>query len=260
MTLVREYMTPNVVSVDCQTSLDDVVKTLVMRNVSCVLVVEGGEPRGIISMTDLVRVSKLVPEAERRPLRLVPPNMKARDVMVKELVAVPEDAPVGEAAKKMLDGHIHRLFVRHAGGAVTGVFSARDAMRVVLDRHVETPLKDVMRSPVETVGIGESIDDALAKLDEKNLRGLVVLDGKVPVGIFAQLEAIRARTLPANVRTKPVEEMMSYEHCSLDAATPLYRAAGQAIATNVRRILVTDQRALVGVVTGYDVARVLIDR
>lgn len=260
MTLVREYMTSELVTVRAADPLEDVVRTLLQRNVSCVLVEESKKPVGVISMTDLMRISKLIPESDRKPLKLVPPTMKARDVMKPEIVGVAEDAPVGEAAAKMLDGHIHRVFVKR-GADVVGVFSTRDAMRVVLLRKVERPLAEVMSAPTETIGIGDSIDDALAKLDESDVRGLAVLDGKVPVGVFTQLEAIKGRSLPAKVRAHPVEELMSYEIASLDASTPLYRAAGQAIATNVRRIVVTAKdRGLAGIVTGYDVARVLIDR
>ena len=91
-----------------------------------------------------------------------------------------------------------------------------------------------------------------------SLRGLVVLDGTFPVGIFTQLEAIRARSLSPELRRNPVEEMMSYEAVTLDASTPLYRAAAQTIATRVRRILVVEGRSLVGVVSGYDLARILV--
>jgi CBS domain-containing protein len=262
MTLVREYMTTELVTASADDPLDHVVRTLLQRNVSCVLVEEGKKPVGVISMTDLMRISKLMPESDRKPLKLVPPTMKARDVMKPEILGVAEDAPVGQAAAKMLEGRIHRVFVTRSGSkdVVIGVFSTRDAMRVVLLRKDETPLADVMSAATETIGIGDSIDDALAKLDESNVRGLAVLDGKVPVGVFTQLEAIKARSLPANVRAHPVEELMSYAIASLDGSTPLYRAAGQAIATNVRRIVVTKERALAGIVTGYDVARVLIER
>lgn len=261
-TLVREYMTPSVVSVTPGASLGEVLRTINQHNVSSVLVrAEDQTPVGVISVTDLLRVAKQRGDDEemgKKPLPLMPPGLVASDIVKKQLVTIPASASVGEAAEKMLQHSFHRLFVTE-GDRVVGVFSTRDALRVVLLRHIETPLKDVMTSPVATVGIGETIDAALEKLDESNLRGLAVVDIKVPVGIFTQLEAIRARALPARLRARPVEEVMSYETTYLDVSTPLYRAAGHGIATEVRRILVTDQRALVGIVTGYDLAKVLID-
>ena len=258
--LVRESMTPTVASVDVDASLDQVLRILGQHNVSCVLVTTGADPVGVISMTDLVRVSKHHADAQgKRPFKLMPPALKARDVMVKDLITIAPTASISDAAKVLLEHKIHRVFVKE-DSKVVGVFSTKDAMRVVLARKIETPLKDVMTSPVETVGIGETIDSALAKLDESNVRGLAVIDVKVPVGVFTQLEAIKARALPANLRERPVEELMSYETAFLDVSTPLYRAAGHSIGTELRRILVTQERALVGIVTGYDIARALIEK
>lgn len=261
-TLVREYMTPSVVSVTPDTSLVDVLRTLNQHNVSSVLVTgEQDAPAGVISMSDLLRVAKQRGddnlESKVPVLPLMPPGQKARDVMTTDLVTIPVDAPVGEAASKMLAHSIHRVFVTE-GEKVVGVFSTRDALRVVLARHIDTPLKEVMTTPVATVSIGETIDAALEKLDDSNLRGLAVVDIKVPVGLFTHLEAIKARALPARLRGRPVEEVMSYETTYLDVSTPLYRAAGHGVATEVRRILVTEQRALAGIATGYDLAKVLI--
>jgi len=260
-TLVREYMTPSVVSVSPDTTLVDVLRTINQHNVSSVLVKGAADaPLGVVSITDLLRVAKKREDEEeggKRPLPLMPPGLRASDVVRRDLVTVAASAPVGEAAQKMLERSVHRVFVTE-GDRVVGVFSTRDALRVVLFRHVETPLRDVMTKPVATVGIGETIDAALEKLDDSNLRGLAVVDIKVPVGIFTQLEAIKARALPSRLRERPVEEVMSYETTYLDVSTPLYRAAGHGIATEVRRILVTEQRALAGIVTGYDLAKVLI--
>jgi len=264
-TLVRETMTPSVVSVAPEASLVDVLRTITQNNVSSVLVCKGQDtsaPVGVISMSDLFRVAKQREGEEleqgRHVLPLMPPGKTAADVMKTELVTVAEDAEVGQAVKEMQKHAIHRLFVKN-GTKVVGVFSTRDALRVVHARKIETPLKDVMSSPVATVGIGETIDHALTKLDASNLRGLVVVDIKVPVGIFTQLEAIKCRALSAKLRSShPVEEVMSYETTSLDQSTPLYRAAGHGVATELRRILVTEGRALVGIATGYDLAKVLV--
>ena len=156
----------------------------------------------------------------------------------------------------MLQNRVSRLFV-HAGIRVVGVFSTRDALRVVFARRLDRPLRSVMSSPVETISLGDSIEDALAKLDATELRGLVVVDGTRPIGVFTRFEAIRARALPPDLRGNPIEEIMSYEAVELDAETPVYRAAGHAISMRTRRIMVVDGRGLVGIVTGYDLAQVL---
>ncbi len=256
ISLVGEHMTASVVSVLETTSLEGVLHTLRQKDISCVLVTTAsGAPAGVVSLTDLARVSKLE-GGHHGVLKILPPDRCASDIMKAPLVTVDADADVSVAARTMLERRVHRVFVTR-DARVVGVFSTRDALRVVLFRRVRTPIRDVMTTPVETIEIGDVIDDALAKLDDTNMRGLVVMDGKAPVGLFAQLEAIRGRALPPELRLRPVEEVMSYETMSLDQDTPLYRAAGHAIATKMRRIFVVDGRALVGIVTGYDLAQVL---
>jgi len=254
--LVREHMTPSIISVAEATPLEEVLKTLLGLDVSSVLVADPGcAPSGVLSLSDLARVSKF-DGGIRGPLRLLPADLTARDAMTPKVIAIGEDATVGEAAARMLKNRVHRLFVFRKERPV-GVFSTRDALRVVLSRHLDRPLRSVMSAPVETIALGDSIDDAIAKLDDKDVRGLVVVDGKYPVGIFTQLEAMRGRALSPELRRNPVEEVMSYEMIALDAETPIYRAAGQAIAMRSRRIAVVDGRSLVGIVTGYDLAQVL---
>lgn len=254
---VRDHMTPSVVSVGEGATLEEVLDTLHARDISSVLVVDDkGAARGVVSMTDLLRASRIEGGHSGDPLRVFPRQLHARDVMKSPLFEVAADAQVGEAASKLLAHTIHRLFVRD-GDTIVGVFSTRDAMRVVLYLRVPTPIRHVMTQDVATIALGDSIDEALAKLDETNVRGLVVVDGTVPVGVFTQLEAIRARALPDALRKNAVEEVMSYETICLDADTPLYRAAGHGIAMQVRRLLVVHQRSLCGVLTGYDLARKL---
>jgi CBS domain-containing protein len=258
VTQVRDAMTSGVVAVRADAPLADVLRTLEERDVSCVLVTDdAGAPAGVVSVSDLLRVAERDTQG-RDTLRAMPAHLRARDVMKTDLAAVDETSDVGEAASKMLHRKVHRVFVRGQGG-ITGVFSTKDAMRVVLFRLVQTPLAEVMTSPALSVEVSASIDDALAKLGEANVRGIVIVDrGNAPVGVFTQLEAIRARALSPELRRRPVEDVMSYETMALDAATPLYRAAGQAAATRVRRILVTEGGSLAGIVTGYDLARVLV--
>lgn len=255
-TPVREYMSKTLIAVRPSAPLTEVLHTLRERDVSSVAVTEeDGTLRGIVSMTDLLRVAEIEHTSTREAPTIVPPALVAADIMKAPVITADEAETVAAAAARMVEGHIHRVIVLRRGRAVA-VLSTRDMMRVALFHHIETPLSEIMTSPVETIDVGATIDAAIARLGETNLRGLVVVDGAWPVGVFTQTEALTSRVLPQPVRQMPVEEVMSYEAVTLDARTPLYRVAGQAIASRARRVLAVDAGRLCGIVTGFDLAKI----
>lgn len=258
-TPVAALMSTSLVAVRPDASLKDVLATLRQHDVSCVVVTdEAGALRGIVSMTDLARVAEVALGGPGEPVALHAPARTAGEIMRTEVVTVGEDDPVREAARRMVEFRIHRVVVTRDGRAA-GVFSARDVMRVVRGLGLVTPLSEVMTSPVQTVEVGDSIETALARLGDADVRGLVVVDGEFPIGVFTQAEAIAARTLPRELRANPVERVMSYECTCLDVTTPLHRAAAHAFATRSRRIVVVELGRLRGIVTGLDLARVAIE-
>jgi CBS domain-containing protein len=178
--------------------------------------------------------------------------------MTHPALTIDEEEPLWRAARKMLECHIHRLVVTKDGAPV-GIIATRDMMAVVRDARVERKLADVVTRTVETIDVDASIDRAVAALAESNVRGLVVVDGDWPVGVFTRLEAIYAQSLPPGLRGQAVEHIMSYETICFDQSTPLYRVAGHAVAMAARRILAVEDRKLVGVATGFDLARVVAD-
>ena len=239
-----------------ETPLDEVAATLEARDISCVVVTdEGSMPAGIVSTTDLLRDALDQLAAPHVTGAAAPAPRRARDVMRTALIGVDEIAPVRVAAQMMLDHRIHRVLVFRSGRAV-GVLSTRDVMRAVMFHHVDVPLSEVMTIPVETVDVGEGIGAALGRLGTRAVRGLAGVDGSYPVGLFTETEALKARSLPHEVLNNPVEQVMSYQMLCLDVRTPLYRVAGQAIATRARRIFAVKGRDLVGIATGFDLTRV----
>ncbi len=256
-TPVREYASNTLVSVRPDMPLADVHELLLARDISAVPVVdEKGELCGILSTTDLLREARLEIAAPGGAVRITPPPRRARDLMKRNVVTVDQDAPLGDAAGEMTKHRIHRVVVTRGGKAI-GVLSTRDAMRAVLHQRIETPLERVMTVPVETIDEGDTIRAAVERLDDANVRGLVVVDGTWPVGVFTHTEAIQARALPPAFLDSPVERVMSYETICLDVKTPLYRVAGHAVQMRVRRILAVHDRELRGIVSGFDLVRVM---
>jgi CBS domain-containing protein len=247
----RDYMSRSLISVHPETPLDQVAQILAERDISCVIVLDDvGAPCGIVSSTDLLRDA--LREMSQSSRDAVP--RLARDVMSTSIIGIDEGQSVREAAEAMGIHRIHRVLVSRDDQPVA-VLSTRDVMRVIVARKLSLPLSAVMTAAVETIDVGQSVRAALAQLGEKSVRGLVVTDEDFPVGVFSEVEALKARALPASFLAIPVEEAMSYAMLCLDQSTPLYRVAGYAQATRARRILAVKDRRLTGIATGFDLAR-----
>jgi predicted transcriptional regulator len=256
-TPVREYASKTLISVPPEAPLDEVAALLEDRDISAVPVVDAsGSLVGVLSTTDLLRLARVEISSPRGRAKVAASAQRVSDVMKTAVVSVDEGAPIRDAAAAMVSHRIHRVVVTRKGKAV-GVVSARDAMRAVLFHHVEAPIEKVMTTPVETIDLGEPIEVAVGRLADANVRGLVVVDDGWPVGVFTHGEALRCRALPEALLRTPLEEVMSYEMFCLDVKTPLYRAAGHASQMRVRRILAVSNRKLCGIVTGFDLVRVM---
>ena len=81
-----------------------------------------------------------------------------------------------------------------------------------------------------------------------------MVDEGWPVGVFSQVDALAARA--RDPRTA-VDDVMNLRILALPPNIPLYVAAGQALALEVRRILLVDDREIQGVVSTFDFARVV---
>jgi len=224
----------------------DIMKLLEDRAISAVPVVDGGRLTGIVSTTDLVRA--LATNAD--------PSLPANRVMTAPVVVASPDEPLDEAAWRLVAARVHRLIVTEHDRPI-GVLSARDILAELVRRRPTEPIRAIMTTPVETVAVGDTIDEAIVKLASAGVHGLVVVDGSFPVGVFTHAEALAARSLPAALRLRPVEDVMSYETICLDAATPIHRAAAHSMAMNVRRILVVERTHLVGILSCVDLVGVL---
>jgi CBS domain-containing protein len=254
---VRDYTSEPLIAVEPTTPLAQVRRLLDDNDVSAVAVTEASRLVGILSSTDLLREARIGLTGPDRLVRTTAPAQVAADLMRTDVVTIDEGQPLREAAVRMIERRIHRLIVLRKEAPV-GVISTRDAMRSVFRGQVTTPLSEVMTANVLTVEGTESVSIAIERLDDANVHGLVVVDGTWPIGVFTHTEALRARALHSGLKELPVERVMSYETICLNVRTALYRVAGHALALRVRRILAVDERRLRGIVTGFDLLRVMV--
>ncbi|WP_428264482.1 CBS domain-containing protein [Haliangium sp.] len=249
---VHHYLRSPVRAVGPDDDLDRVQDVLDDRGISCAAVIdEFGNLLGVVSRTDLMRVSMARLTARRHMGARRLPHRRVGEIMTRDLVTVRLDDSVAHAAQLMVEHDVHRVFVTE-GDRPLGVFSTTDAMAVVRDVGVSTPVRSFMTSVIFAVTLDEPVSAGVKLLDKADVSGVVVLDGRWPVGLFTQREALASRHL---ARDTPIEYAMTQAFISVPGSMPLYRAAGQAAALDVHHVVVFDDGSTEGVLTGMDFAR-----
>jgi CBS domain-containing protein len=252
---VEHYMTQPVHSVSPDESLHAVQIRLSGLGISSLPVVENGGHgealAGVITMTDLIRIGRRQAGSNAKAVLLTLPELRVAERMSQEVITVAPNDAISHAAAKMVAGHFHRVYVVD-GTNLVGVLSTRDIMALIRDKQVKAPISQWMTSPAFTVRAEEPVSLATDRLAKAHISGLIVVEEDWPIGLFTQREALEARELAS---ATPVEHAMNSAMLILDARTPLHRAAAQAAALRVRRVIVVESRRVVGILTGFDFAK-----
>ena len=109
------------------------------------------------------------------------------EIMTRDPRTVNADDPIQEAARIMRDSDIGDVIVLE-GGEVGGIVTDRDiVVRGVAEGRggESTSVSDVFTSGVESIAPSDSVDDALRKMREADIRRLPVVEGGKPVGIIS---------------------------------------------------------------------------
>jgi len=135
---VRDIMTKNPKVVRRDTSVQEIVATMVKFDISSIIVAQEERPVGIVTHKDIV--SKVV-------LPRIPPDaLKAIEVMSTPVVKVNEDASIEEAAALMAKKRIKKLVVVSGDNdKLVGIITSTDIVRVqpmlitLVEKSMKTP-------------------------------------------------------------------------------------------------------------------------
>ncbi len=119
MPTVKDFMTTNVITIDVQRTVLDAAKLMHQQDVGDLVVVEGKEPRGIVTERDLVRRVM----AQKKPL-----ETKVSEIMSDPLITIEEESSLRDAARKMVKYRIRRLPVMKKN-VLVGIIATSDFAR-----------------------------------------------------------------------------------------------------------------------------------
>lgn len=116
-------------------------------------------------------------------------GLKSRDVWT-----ISPEAPVLEAIRVMAERGIGALPVVK-DGQVVGIVSERDYARKVILRgrsSAETPVRDIMSSPVMTIGPDQAVPNCMELMTEHRIRHLPVIEKGRLIGMISIGDIVKA--------------------------------------------------------------------
>src|SRR5947199_10804991 len=118
---VAEIMTPNPVTISGEATGAEAAKVMRDKDIGSLVVVDRGNPTGIVTERDLV---KKVAASDLQPSRV-----RVKDIMTSPLVAVHPHEEVMEAAKLMSQRKLQRLPAVE-GGTLVGMITEHGIIRI----------------------------------------------------------------------------------------------------------------------------------
>jgi CBS-domain-containing membrane protein len=213
-------------------------------------------------------------------------DLQVRDVMVRDVVSVPDDGTVGEAAEALVGRSFRALPVTDGDGRLVGIIAntdllARgglpvrmellsamtdDARMATLASLPDRPVRDVMQPDPVTLRPDESLAMATRRMSERRLKRLPVVDesGRL-VGMLSRADVLHAvaesfprafgeEALHAGART--AGDVMRTDAPVVRVDAPLHEVVDAVASTRLNRAVVVDgDQRVVGVVTDADVLR-----
>jgi len=117
------------------------------------------------------------------------------DIMTKALISVNTKTTVFQVAKMMEQGGIGAVIVKKDDHLV-GIITDRDYATKIVSHNIssDTPVEEIMSSPLITINFDESISAAAQRMTTKKIRKLGVTDNGKVIGLITSTDLVTQLT------------------------------------------------------------------
>jgi CBS domain-containing protein len=130
---VRHWMTPNPITITLQTTLPEARQLMEKHYIRRLPVINNGKLVGVVTRGDIREAQASFTTSSVFELNYVLDRLTAKEFMAYEPITVAPDAPIGEAARLMLQHKIGGLPVVENGDLV-GMITETDFCRLVISQ------------------------------------------------------------------------------------------------------------------------------
>ena len=184
--------------------------------------------------------------------------LEVGDIMSKDVATVSPGSTVVSAAKIMSSNNISCIVVSE-NECLSGIVTETDMLKkAVAEGHDFSNMKveQIMSSPVRSAACNLSVMEAGKIMESENIRRLVILDEKQPVGIVTQSDLVRV--LASYTLSKEVSEIMTSDVAVVASSENVKAAAEFMASQDISCLVVIDDDSVVGIFTERDLLKRIV--
>jgi CBS domain-containing protein len=117
-----------------------------------------------------------------------------------------------------------------------------------------------MTKEVVFANLTETLQSAAAKMTERDIGSIVIIQEGKPIGIVTERDFVRrVAALGKDSRTMTVTDIMSTPLVTVGPECDINTAAKIMTDNNIKRLPVIEGERLVGIITSFDIAKVMAE-
>ena len=191
----------------------------------------------------------------------------------KNIITLPPTTNIMGTAKTMLKYGFRRVPIADAGtNRLEGIITSLDIVdflggglrhNIVKNRYkgnlaaaINEDVREIMKEDVVSLGVNDTISNALKTMIERNIGGIPIVDNdNAVVGIVTERDFVR--TVADITTSKSIKEYMSNKVVTASPDISIGEATRTMIEKGFRRIPIVKEDVLLGIVTASDIMRYL---
>jgi len=244
---VQDVMSKDMLTISSGETVVSAAKTMCENNISYIVVVDNGRVVGILTETDLLK-------------RIAAREKDYGKITIAETMSCPvetisPDLPVLEAVRIMEAKHIKRLPILDKKRLV-GIITQAELTRLLTSSAMWRNVVEIMTWDVAGIQCKASVAEAAEAMTSRHISCIVTLEEDEVVGVLTERDLLKRfvglQKDPADVK---VEEVMSSPVICVPPDCPVFTAGRIMENIDIRRLVVTEDKQLCGIVTQTDVFR-----
>ena len=252
---VNDIMIKDVLCSQRNEKLIDAAHVMIGAHASCLVVIDGEKPIGIITERDFVK--KLSMERDHSSDLLV------QGIMTKQLFTVNHGLSLMEA-QKIMKAHNFRKLVIVENEELKGIITQTDLCWAVTDMNVDYPDPPMVSSVMSRRMLAVSEDDKFAKakklMASKDIGSVLVIEKGEIKGIFTEFDLVSEFFMnPNRLRNSFMKDLMTSPIVCITPDFDIFKINKIMLKRNFRRLPVLEDNKVVGIITQTDVARGMYD-